>query len=154
MSLTVYSSFVVLTLRFDLTASVVYFGLTACTLTFDLRAPTVHNFYMTAPVVYWLDSFCDKLWLATPRTMHLTSLFLLYTFWPDHFTATMSLENDIKMLSLKSLSLFFFLFFLHISMWKVSMKIHSIKSRFVTGVENILFAAICVCTFQPKNLTG
>ena len=33
-------------------------------------------------------------------------------------------------------------------------KIHSIQMRFVIGLEIILFAGVCVCTFKPGNFTG
>ena len=36
----------------------------------------------------------------------------------------------------------------------VSIKTHSIESRFVTGPSNILFGGVYVCTFQPGNFTG
>ena len=37
---------------------------------------------------------------------------------------------------------------------KISITMHSIKSRFVTGPSNTLFAGVYVCTFQPGNVTG
>ena len=33
-------------------------------------------------------------------------------------------------------------------------KTHRTESRFVTGLENIAFVAMCAWTFQPGNLTG
>ena len=37
---------------------------------------------------------------------------------------------------------------------RISIKMHSTESRFVTGPSNILFAGIYVCNFQPRNFTG
>ena len=37
---------------------------------------------------------------------------------------------------------------------RISIKMHSIKSRFVTGPSNILFAGVYVSTFQPGGFTG
>ena len=34
------------------------------------------------------------------------------------------------------------------------MKMHHIEYRFVIGPANILFASVCVCTFQPRTLTA
>ena len=31
---------------------------------------------------------------------------------------------------------------------------HRIESKFVTGQSNILFAGVCMCTFQLGNCTG
>ena len=36
---------------------------------------------------------------------------------------------------------------------RISVKMHSIESRFVTGPSNILFAGVYVCTFLPGNFT-
>ena len=36
----------------------------------------------------------------------------------------------------------------------ISVKMHTIKSRFVIGPSNILFASLYVCTFKPGNFTG
>ena len=37
---------------------------------------------------------------------------------------------------------------------RISIKVHSIESRFVTGPSDILFACMYVCTFQPGNFTS
>ena len=31
---------------------------------------------------------------------------------------------------------------------------HNIEIRFAVGLENILFAGVCVCNLQPRNFTG
>ena len=36
---------------------------------------------------------------------------------------------------------------------KISMKLHSIESRVVTGTSGILFGSVYGCTFEPRNFT-
>ena len=58
-------------------------------------------------------------------------------------------KRPIKMPNLKALKIFFALHE-HV---KGLYKKHSIKSGFVIGPSNILFAGAYVCTFQPRNVT-
>ena len=36
----------------------------------------------------------------------------------------------------------------------IFIKTHSIESRLVIGLQNILFAGVCMYFFEPRNLTG
>ena len=54
---------------------------------------------------------------------------------------------------MKSVSLFVFI--LALASARISIKMHSIKSRFVIGLDDILFAGMCVCErvlFSPDIL--
>ena len=37
---------------------------------------------------------------------------------------------------------------------RISTRTHSVESRFVIGLSNVLFAGVYVYTFQPGNFTG
>ena len=57
-----------------------------------------------------------------------------------------------KQQNLKSWSLWFLSSMLACK-W-IFIKTHSIESRLVIGLQNILFAGVCMYFFEPRNLTG
>ena len=60
-------------------------------------------------------------------------------------------KQPIKVPNLKPLRLFCPFDWAH---ERVSIKMHSIKSRFVIGPSNVLFVGMYMSTFQPGNFTG
>ena len=67
---------------------------------------------------------------------------------PCHIKATK------KSAKFKPVSLF--VFFFTLACERIFIRMHSIESRCVKGLENIVFtgAQVCPCIFQPRNCTG